>query len=136
MDEPIPDSLRDHFLHLYAVALVDLRFDPSELEFIYDLGMSKGISKDEIDKVILRPTIGSPTYPESFPEQIEWLYDFASLIVADEEIAPEERRMLGRLCTKFGFSPENATEISDFLLRRAKSSVPFVDVLKEAESSL
>jgi hypothetical protein len=111
--------LHDHFLFLYAVALSDLHLDPSELQMLYDIGTRRGVPRQRIDDVLLSPQANRAPVPTDVLDRVECLYDFALVVQADGVVESEERQMLERLCTLFGFESENAPGIADFLLGEA-----------------
>lgn len=136
LDRSTADDLHDHFLFLYAVALVDLHLDPMELEVLYEVGTRRGVPKERIDQTLLSPHAKRPAIPEDILDRVECLYDFALIVQADEVVEDEERAMLERLCTVFGFEAHNAHGIAEFLLERASSGVSVKDVRSEVSDTL
>ena len=112
--------LKSHFLNLYSIALSDLEVDSTELELLYKFGEMRGISKDQINEIIINADINKTKVPETLDEKVEFLYDFAVMIWADGKVDEFERNALKRFCKMFGFIDENISEITDFLLDEAK----------------
>ncbi|HIL58565.1 MAG TPA: TerB family tellurite resistance protein [Rhodothermales bacterium] len=133
---PVVDTLHDHFLFLYAVALADFHLDPSELQALYEIGTRRGVSKAKIDEVLLSPHTQRPSVPDDVLDRVECLYDFALIVQADGVVQQEERRMLEKLCGVFGFEDENAPEIAGYLLGEAASGRPAAEVRAEAAATL
>ena len=73
-------KVKTHFLNLYAMALSDTSIDTMELDLLYRIGEEKGVSKEEIQKLLLHPNEVNFTIPYDVLEKIEYLYDFARLI--------------------------------------------------------
>ena len=45
--------LKSHFLNLYSIALSDLEVETTELELLYKFGEQRGITKNEINDIII-----------------------------------------------------------------------------------
>lgn len=129
------EVLQNHFLFLYAVALADLRLDPAELEVLYEIGIRRGMPKEKIDQLLLSPHAAQPSVPDDTLDRVGYLYDFALMIQADGIIEAEERQMLEKLCSVFGFAEENCAEIAQFLLDKSETKTPPEDVRAEAAAS-
>ncbi|MFT7157193.1 MAG: hypothetical protein ACI8Q1_002210 [Parvicella sp.] len=112
-------ELKSHFLNLYSIALSDTEVDVTELEFLYKLGRERGVSKDEIEKVLLQPHNIKFHVPADMFEKIDNLYDFARLILADGRVDEFEIQALRKFCLKFGFEKKNVNALSDFLVEEA-----------------
>ncbi|MBO6574438.1 MAG: TerB family tellurite resistance protein [Rhodothermales bacterium] len=118
-----PDFLRQHFFHLYAIALADLRVAPSELEMLVSFGVERGISKVDLEDLLLSPAPFDPEIPPSREGRLSCLYDFARLAWADGVVVEEERKLLTRLCGLFGFE-EQSERLSSRLLSLAETGEP------------
>jgi len=123
-------SLKSHFLNLYSIALSDIEFNEKEIAVLYRIGEEKGIPKEEIDSIFLNPSSFSFHYPNSLVEKVEYLYDYAKLIVADSIIHDEEIIALKKFCKKFDFEEENIPSIIDLLIEAAKNNTPNADLIK------
>ena len=118
------EQLKSHFLNMYHMALSDTQIDISELKVLYTIGEERGISKEEIDSIVLRPDLIKFSSPKDVYEKIEYLYDFARIAWADGVIDENEKRLLHTLGKKFGFEEENIFEIAEFLLEEAEKKTP------------
>ena len=128
--------LKGHFLNLYHMALSDAEVDTSELEKLYTIGAEKGISKVEIDLVVLRPDTIKFSAPSSVLEKIESLFDLARIALADGKIDENEQRVLHMFCKKFGFEEENLDTLVEFLLNEAKKGTSKADIFKIVSENL
>jgi uncharacterized tellurite resistance protein B-like protein len=126
----IPLQLKSHFLRLYQIALADENFDHLEMQLLYQFAEERGISKSDLDS-ILTGSIGEVTIPETLEERIEYLYDFALMIWADEVITEDERNTLIKYCRKFEFLDENIEELTNYLLENAKQGTSKSQILQE-----
>ena len=129
-------TLKGHFLNLYHMALSDSEVDTTELEMLYKIGEEKGVSRIEIDEVVIRPDTIKFSPPESVLEKIESLYDFARIAWADGKIDENEERVLTMFCTKFGFEKENVPTIVKFLLDEAQKGTSKQDIFKIVSENL
>lgn len=112
------------------MALADTEVDTTELEMLYGIGAEKGITRSEIDSVVLRPDSVKFTAPETVTEKIESLYDFARIAWADGHIDENETRLMHVFSKKFGFEDENIPTIVQFILDEVKKGTPKEDILK------
>lgn len=126
----IPLQLKSHFLRLYQIALADENFDHLEMQLLYKFAEERGISKSDLDS-ILTGSIGEVTIPYTLEERIEYLYDFALMIWADEIITEDERNTLIKYCRKFEFLEENIEELTNYLLENAKQGTSKSQILQE-----
>ena len=127
-------AAHSQFLFLYAIALADFKVHPSEISFLKNFGLERGITEQEIEHILMNPVQFNQDVPDSIEERIASLYHLAEMIWADGEVAIEERHMLERICETFGFIKDNIHEMAEFLLERAKNKVDVDAVVKEAIS--
>lgn len=126
----IPLQLKSHFLRLYQIALSDENFNHMEMQLLYAFAEERGISKTDLDS-ILTGSIGEITIPETLEERIEYLYDFAQMIWADEKITEDEMNAFKKYCKKFEFLDENVDELIAYLLDNAKQKNSLSKILEE-----
>ncbi|MFN3666679.1 MAG: hypothetical protein ACK4S0_10995 [Sediminibacterium sp.] len=123
-------ELQAHFLNLYSMALADATFDEKEIAVLYKLGEEKGISKEKIDTMLLNPVAYEDVYvPETLSEKIEYLYDYAKMILADGVVHDEEIKTLEKFCSKFQFKESNIPVIAQLLIEAAKNDLPKKDLI-------
>lgn len=118
----ITNELKSHFLRLYQMAFSDDVFDVLELQMLYKFAEERGISKEQLNEILLSPNLDA-SIPESIKEKISYLYDLAIMIWANHEVTEDEYTALKKYCKKFGFLDENVTEIADYLLDGAKKNI-------------
>jgi uncharacterized tellurite resistance protein B-like protein len=122
-------ELQSHFFNLYAIALADTEFNEKEVSLMYELAEEKGISREEMDALILNSSSTPPVYPETIVEKIEYLYDYARIILADGIVHDEEVKSLQKFCLKFQFAEQNVSTISELLIEAARNGISKEDVL-------
>lgn len=137
MHEAIPISIEQkrHFLDLYHMALTDMGVDVKELELLYRIGVERGLSPEEIDRVIVRPDEIGLHIPSSVPEKAEYLYDLVRMAWADGRMTTEEEHLLTQLCTKFGFAKENIPAIIGFFVEQCGQGVSVEEVKRIVEEN-
>lgn len=123
-------ELKSHFLRLYQMAFSDDNFDVLEMQMLYKFAEERKVSKQELDNILLSPYHES-TIPETLELKIEYLYDLAIMIWADEIVTKDEINTLKKYCVKFGFLEENITELSNFLINNAKKNASKEEVLNQ-----
>lgn len=67
--------------------------------------------------------------PELIEVRIEYLYDLAIMIWADNDVSIDEYNLLKKYCATFEFLPENINQICDYLIGCAKNGVHLQEVL-------
>jgi len=122
-------SLKSHFLNLYSMALADIEFDETEIAVLYRLGESRGIPRNEIDTIILNPSQAKFHAPQTIEEKVEYLYDYARMILADGKVEHYELKTLEKFCSKFDFRDENIPAIIELLVEAAKNNVATNELL-------
>lgn len=133
-----PATLATHSLltRLLALAYVDQEVDLREVELIYSIALERGVSKEMLESIMLRPHAVSTTLPSTPHERVSHLYDLARLILADGIIKVEERTMLRRSVLLYEFDEENADGIVDFLLEQAEAGAAPAQVVQVVQESL
>ncbi|GAB4206480.1 MAG: hypothetical protein Fur0023_16370 [Bacteroidia bacterium] len=131
------EHLKNHFLNLCLLALSDEHMDTTEIEKLYQIGEEKGISKEEITEIILNPNQASDiNMPQDVFTKVEYLYDFAQIIIADGVVDEREIKMMENFCNQFGFKQENIPSIIQFLIEEAKNNTPKHHVLEQVKEAL
>lgn len=105
------------------MAFSDDNFHELELKMLYKFAEERGITNEELDSLLLHPS-HETSIPESLEEKIEYLYDLATMIWADNKVDDDEKNTLRKYCLKFGFLEENIEELSEFLLKHAEKKLP------------
>ncbi|MFV8347695.1 hypothetical protein [Flavobacterium sp. ZB4P13] len=127
-------QLKSHFLRLYQMALTDDQFDVLELQMLYHFADERGIPKEELDKLFLNPINTELSIPENLNTRIEYLYDFARIIWADEKVADDELNMLKKYCRKFNFLDENINELTGYLIDCVKKGISKEEIINQLNS--
>lgn len=126
----IDESLKAHFLSLYCLTVSDSDVDPKELETLYQIGLEYGISKEEIQTIVLSPS-SKPLLPNTIEEKVAYLYNLTRIACADGKVMQEEKELICKYVVKFGFPKENATAIVEYFLKNVTEGKIVNDILEE-----
>lgn len=124
MKSNITTELKSHFLRLYQIAFSDDNFDVLEMQMLYKFAEERDLTKEQLNEILLNPSLHDSVIPETTEEKIEYLYDFAIMIWADNVVTEDEINTLKKYCLKFGFLEENLEDLIQFLLDNAKENLP------------
>ena len=136
MNLQFDNSLKSHFLNLYSIALSDTEIDSKELALLYKLGIERGVTKEDIETIILNPEKVKFSIPDDVLIKIEYLYDFARMICADNKIENDEKVALEKFCLKFGFEHANVSTIAEFLIFEANKGSNLQIVIEQVKQTL
>ncbi len=64
----ISTELKSHFLRLYQMAFADDNFDVLELQMLYKFAKERGVSREQLNEILLNPSQKS-AIPESLDEK-------------------------------------------------------------------
>jgi len=128
--ETINTELQSHFLRLYQIACSDNNFDVLEMKQLYKFAEQRGISTEHLNSILLNP-IRHSDVPTSTARKVEYLYDLAIMIWADEKVTDDEYNLLKKYCETFEFLPENINYICDYLIECAKQAKELQEILNE-----
>ncbi|WP_421938240.1 hypothetical protein [Pedobacter sp.] len=130
----ITEKLKAHFLRLYQMAICDNNFSELELKMLYRFAEERGITAQNLDKILLNPIDSKTMLPESLNEKIEYLYDLTLMIWADEQIDDNERSALEKYIQLFGFVDENIAGIADYFLEAVKLGKTKNEIINELQN--
>jgi len=129
-------ELKAHFLNLYYMALSDSQVDIKELEMLYTIGETRGISRKEIETLLQQSSPADLMPPQTVLEKIDYLYDLSLIAWADGAVDSSERKTLELFCSRFGFRDENVSPICEFLLLEASRNTPKEQILSTVSQNL
>jgi DnaJ-domain-containing protein 1 len=123
------------FLELYQMILSDTEVHPKELEMLYQIGKERGVSEEEVQKVLFSPNNFISSEELDDDEKIEYLYNLARMAWADGVLDEREKDTLRNVSKRLGFAEENAEAIATFLLDQAHDNKLFEEVLTTIKNS-
>ena len=136
IDKIEKSRLKSHFYNLFSIALADSTIDPLEIKFLYDLGVSRGFDKNEIDYIIENPHKVRFFMPQTVYEKIEQLYDLVQMMLADGIVEPREIVICEAIGKKIGFMEENIRDLIDFLIEECKKGTPKNELIETVKENL
>ena len=89
----ISTELKSHFLRLYQMAFADDNFDVLELQMLYKFAEERGLSKDQLNDILLNPSQAS-SIPENLDEKIELILTRDLWLTKDFEQSKNEIKQL------------------------------------------
>jgi uncharacterized tellurite resistance protein B-like protein len=92
-----------HIKNLVALAASDGEIDNNELNLIFKIGARVGLSRDELLRIIQRPSSIDFKAPDYFRERIEQLYDMVLIMMIDGEIHENEVALCKLTAMRLGF---------------------------------
>ncbi|HEX2977463.1 MAG TPA: hypothetical protein VHO68_16135 [Bacteroidales bacterium] len=107
---------KDYFLTLIQVSKTDGEIAPEELSVLYKEGRKFGLTEPEIEKLIASEASHMYHAPYSLHEKFEHLYNVAVMILADEEVTDQEKKLLKRFAIESGFNDNSIEAITVLLL--------------------
>jgi uncharacterized tellurite resistance protein B-like protein len=114
---------RNFFMNLFSVAIADNNIDPSEIRFLYELGIERGLTKEQIDEIIANPHKARFIKPSTLIEIIEQLYDIVRMILQDGIIHPHEVEICKSFAKRFEVKEEIIDELIEKLIEEVRKGV-------------
>lgn len=136
MNMAIDEKLKSHFLNLYSLALADNEVDTSELEVLFQIGNEHGVSKEEIEKLLLNPDLVETSIPNDTLTKVQHLYDFVQIILADGVVDDREKAALKKFCQNFGFEEQHIPKIMEFLIEEGKKGTEKEVIIEQVKQTL
>lgn len=106
---------KDYFINLIQVSKTDGKIAPVELEMLYKEGKKFGLSDPEIEKLIESESNHVYHAPYSLQDKFEHMYNVAVMILADEVVTENERKLLRRFATEAGFQDKAIADLLELL---------------------
>ena len=124
----ISNELKSHFLRIFQIACSDENFDMLELKQLYEFAVHRGVDALQLQRILIDTVFGL-SIPEILDERIEYLYDLASIIQADQNVSEDKNKLLRKFAKIFQFADENIKQICDFLLESARNELEAKEVI-------
>lgn len=134
--ETIESMHRHHFMNLFSVAIADNNLDPTELKFLYELGIEKGLTKEQIDDIIANPHKARFIKPSSLLDAIDQLYDIVQMVLQDGKIHPHEVDLCKSFAKRFDIKEEIIDELIEKLIEEVRSGVCKEKLINELKQIL
>ena len=96
-------SIQSQLSELISLANIDGDFDGKEKTHIYMLGKANGLSKEEVDDLIVNPVPLPPVSTMSPDDKFDYLYNIVQLMKIDSQVYLSEIKYCEDLAEKLGF---------------------------------
>jgi uncharacterized tellurite resistance protein B-like protein len=113
---------KEYFIHLIQVSKVDGTISPEEMGILHKEGRKFGLTDHEIDDLINKESYNNYHPPYSLKEKFEHLYNIAEIILADEVVTEDEKRMIKRFAVEAGFRNIDVDQLMDIFYQGIKSN--------------
>ena len=104
------------FVHLIQVSRIDGKIHQAELDLLHKEGKKFGLTDPEIDQLISAEGDLQYSAPYSLEEKFEHLYNMGEMILADDVVDENERRMIKKFAIEAGFSDSKLAGIAEILI--------------------
>jgi hypothetical protein len=108
--------VKEHFIHLIQVSLIDGKISQSEMDLLHRQGKKFGLTDPEIDILIKSEFHHHYDPPYSLNHKFDQLYNIAEMILSDEVFEESERRAIKRYAIAAGFKDKHIDGLIDLLL--------------------
>ncbi len=122
---------KEYYIHLVQVSKADGKIGPKELEFLHKEGRKFGLTDPEIDHLIENEKDHQYTPPYSLAGKFNHLFNIAEMILADEVVTDEEKRMIRKFAIEAGFDDSMVQTIVDHLLQGIEAGKDEETLLRE-----
>lgn len=127
---------KEYFLNLIQVSRTDGIIDPAELEMLYKEGRKFGLTDPEIEKLIESESGHTYHAPYSLHDKFEHLYNVGVMILADETVTENEKKLLRRFAIEAGFDDEVIDGLIGLLLEGIRQNVNDEDLFVKFKKQL
>ena len=129
--DTIVNGQRNYFTNLFQVALADNHIAPEELNFLYDLGIERGFSKEQIDEIIANPHKTRFEKPHSMLDAIEQLYDIVQMVLKDGKVHIQEVELCKSFAKRFDFKEAIIDQLIETLIEQVRAGAAKEDLINE-----
>ena len=106
---------KEHYIQLVQVAKSDGKILKAELVLLHREGKKFGLTDPEIDNLLKLKDPHQYNPPYSLRDKFEELYEIAEMILADNVITENEKKMINRYAIAAGFSDNEISKLIPLL---------------------
>lgn len=111
------------FIHLVQISKTDGKIQKDELELLHKEGKKFGLTDPEIEKLINSEKDHHYTPPYSLEEKFDHLYNMAEMILADDVIKDNEKKMIKKFAIEAGFEYSKIEELLKVIFEGIKDDM-------------
>lgn len=104
-------TAKSHMKNLIEVAAADGNFDEVEYQLLQRIAKRNGISGGQLKSIRNNPDTVAFEVPEDKLEKFSQLYDLVHMMIIDNEVHSEEKKLCNLFAIKFGYPRERVEEI-------------------------
>lgn len=93
-----------HIKNLVILSMKDGQVTEDELDLIFSIAIRKGISRDEVNRILSRPASISFYPPSAIKERLEQLTDMVMVMMVDGDIDDDEMMFCKTVAEQLGFN--------------------------------
>ena len=115
---------KNYLQHLFSIAAADGRLDDVEMEYIISIGKRLDFSEKEI-RALEREVQQKKSLPLPVRQDGRFfmLFSLINLILADDEIHPEELRITESIVMRLGYDPSTVDTILETILHNKNNGI-------------
>jgi uncharacterized tellurite resistance protein B-like protein len=102
-----------HFASIVRLSLADNVISEGEEKLLKRLAKKFNILEEKYKEILNSAKEYPVNAPHNYDERIEYLYDLAKMVYADENASSEEAKVLRKICIGLGFPLNNVEKVAD-----------------------
>jgi len=106
---------KDNFINLVQVARVDGKISEKQMRILHKEGRKFGLTEPEIDNLLITEGNQNYTPPYSLRGKFVHLYNTAEIILDDEVVSEDEKKLIRKFAVEVGFRDEILDDLMEFL---------------------
>ena len=122
---------KDNFINLVQIARVDGNISDKQMKILHKEGRKFGLTEPEIDSLIVTEGIHSYNPPYSLRGKFVHLYNTAEIILDDEVVTEDEKKLVRKFAVEAGFRDEILDELMEFLFDGIQKEEPEENLFRE-----
>ena len=126
----------EELLHLLVrISVADNEFATEEMKYIYEIGINKGMSKEQVEEIMSQTDSGLNLDELDLNERITHLINMVQVMKVDGKVRQAEIEFCEKVAIKMGFVPGVIADLSQHIYTDAKM-IDFEHLKKIAKEHL
>ena len=132
------DQEKNYLKQLFSIASADGHLDDTEMQYIVSMGKRLNFSEDEIQELQndLDARQSTPALPNHKEGKFFMLFSLINLILADDEVHPQEMRITENIVMKLGYDPDTVDIILETIRYNKDNGIPPEDTYQHLKRYL
>ena len=132
------ESEKDYLKQLFSIASADGNLDATELDYIVSIGKQLNFSEEEINALqnstdTTRRALRLPDHEEG---RFFMLFSLINLILADDEVHPQEMKITESIVMRLGYAPDTVHAIINTIQYNQANGVSSEDTYRHLKRYL